>query len=411
MKVLIATTYFPQTSETFILDHATSLIKAGIEVSVLSLFASTSKVFHKDFHQYRLEDRTINERSSHISRLSSAFIQLKQATYALFRYPKCFFSLLRDKSIKKKRTYFAAFGLTKIYRDTDIIHAHFGNVGLRMTNLKKIGIISSNTPIVCSFHGSDIDDPIYRQQPNFYSQFFKEVSLIVSNSAYIKNRLLEIGCNNNKIVILKNGINLNDFFPTAATETKSKNNTITILTVARLTEFKGLQYGVKAVKLLVDDGVKSIKYIIVGDGELRNELEKLVEDLALSSFVTLVGMKSRQEIINHYSESDIFILPGIISAHGRVETQGIVLQEAQAMGLPVITTNVGGIPEGVLDKKTGFLVEQKNANQLAEKIKLLIHNPDLRLTMGKAAAKYVGKFYDQNKLQQQVIQHYKNLVA
>ncbi len=394
MKVLVVTTYFPQTSETFILDHVVGLINKKINVKVISMFEAPKQVIHQQFETYHLATLTHNERPSQISKTYSIWLQLMDAFWACFRYPRAFTKLLVMSGLKQKRTYFAAFKNVALYREADVIHAHFGHVGNRLTFLKRIGIIPRHTPIICSFHGSDIDEPYYRQRPNFYHTFFKDVNLVISNSAYLTSRLVASGCNPDKIKMVKNGVDVN-YFTVAEKKVNEQKTHFNVLTVARLTEVKGIKYGIEAVKMLVMQGINHLHYHIIGQGEQMQALKKQIADYELSKNVHLWGALDRERVKSSYANAAVFLLPGVVTTGGRVETQGVVIQEAQAMSLPVIATNVGGIPEGVIDGETGFIVPSQEATAIASKIKTLIDNENLRLTMAKAARNYAVAYADQ----------------
>ncbi len=142
-------------------------------------------------------------------------------------------------------------------------------------------------------------------------------------------------------------------------------------------------------------GINHLHYHIIGQGEQMQALKKQIADYELSKNVHLWGALDRERVKSSYANAAVFLLPGVITTGGRVETQGVVIQEAQAMSLPVIATNVGGIPEGIIDGETGFIVPSQEATAIASKIKTLIDNENLRLTMAKAARNYAVAYADQ----------------
>lgn len=410
MKVTIASESFPQVSETFVLNHVTSLIKKNIKVTVTSIYAPSSTLIkHEEYSKYRKSFNTFYEKkhkSLYISKLRYVTF-LYDALSAFFIAPKVFVKLISSSNITQKQTYLSAFRHKKHYNTSDIIHAHFGYIGKRLTELKDIGLINNNIPIVCSFHGYDIDTPTYFKNYLFYKHFFEEVNLVISNSEYLKKRLIETGCKASKIEILKVGVDTNKFTPTA---TQKKRNSFQIITVARLIEVKGIEYGIKAIKTLVNKGYTDIKYNIIGDGNLYNTLRLLISHLKLNDHVFLHGPKSQEEIYNFYNNSNLFILPSIVSSEGRAETQGLVIQEAQSMELPIIVTDVGGIPEGIIPDETGFLVPEKSPEAIAEKIEYLILKPKIANEMGKRGREFVKNKFDLQIIGSQTIQLYNQLL-
>ena len=143
----------------------------------------------------------------------------------------------------------------------------------------------------------------------------------------------------------------------------SHGETVKIITVARLVEKKGLEYSIKAVAK-VFKSYPNIEYYLVGDGELRPKLLQLIKFLGLGEKVKLLGWMDEEEVRRLYQDTHIFILSSVTASDGDMEGQGLVLQEAQAMGLPVLSTLHNGIPDGVLDGKSGFLVPEKDVDAL-----------------------------------------------
>ncbi len=140
-------------------------------------------------------------------------------------------------------------------------------------------------------------------------------------------------------------------------------------------EKKGLEYSIKAVANLVRQFPK-LEYTIVGDGYLRQDLSLLIERLNLQKNIMLVGWKTQEDVRRLLARSHIFILASVLGSDGDFEGQGMVLQEAQAMGLPVVCTNHNGFPESVLDGQSGFLVPERDADALSARLAELMGRPN-----------------------------------
>ena len=145
--------------------------------------------------------------------------------------------------------------------------------------------------------------------------------------------------------------------------------------VGRLTEQKGVTYFLQAASA-ISQKRNDCRFIIVGDGELRDELQEYAKNLNLENIV-FAGYQ--RDVPAYLAMFDIFVLPSLW------EGLPVALVEAMAAGKPVVATAVSGTPEVVTDGETGFLVEPKNADQLAERITRLIEDPSLRDRMGRAA--------------------------
>ncbi|HEX9655858.1 MAG TPA: glycosyltransferase family 4 protein, partial [Bacteroidota bacterium] len=144
--------------------------------------------------------------------------------------------------------------------------------------------------------------------------------------------------------------------------------------MGRLTEQKGLSYLLQADASLMSN--EKVVFLIVGDGELRAALEEEALKLKLTN-VIFAGFQ--RDVAGYLAMFDIFVLPSLW------EGLPVALVEAMAVGKPVVATAVSGTPEVVTDGETGFLVEPKNVDQLAERITRLIEDPSLRDRMGRAA--------------------------
>lgn len=142
-------------------------------------------------------------------------------------------------------------------------------------------------------------------------------------------------------------------------EFEADDNTKVILTVAELHERKGLEYLIKAMPAILKK-MDNLKLIIVGKGPQQQELEKLIEKENLANNIKLLG--HRKSIPKIMASANLFVLPSVKEAFG------LVILEAMAAWLPVLASNVGGIPEIIEDGVNGFLIEPKNSEKLAEKI-------------------------------------------
>ena len=177
-----------------------------------------------------------------------------------------------------------------------------------------------------------------------------------------------------------------------------------------MVEKKGLEYSIKAVARVAQK-FSNIEYNIVGDGALRVKLEKLIMELGVGNKVNLLGWKTQDELRELFKEAHIFILSSITASDGDMEGQGLVLQEAQAVGLPVLSTHHNGIPEGVLDGKSGFLVRERDVDALSERLQYLIEHSELWPEMGRCGRKFVEEKYDIEILNSKLVSIYNALLT
>jgi colanic acid/amylovoran biosynthesis glycosyltransferase len=169
-----------------------------------------------------------------------------------------------------------------------------------------------------------------------------------------------------------------------------------------LVEKKGYQFSIGAVAQLIKDGF-NIHYTIAGGGPLLNDLEKMVHDFGIENHVTFSGEVTQEDVVQLYNRSHLFVLSSVTAKSGDKEGQALVNQEAQACGLPVVSTLHNGIPDGVLDGQSGLLVPEKDVTALTEAVKKLLGSPSLWPEMGRKGRQFVENKYDTNMITSQLI--------
>jgi len=285
----------------------------------------------------------------------------------------------------------------------DIIHCHFGPNGIIGIYLKDKEI---GDRIITTFYGYDVSSFISGNGGSIYKDLFLNGSLFLPICDYFKRKLIDIGCDERKIIIHRIGV---DFKKFKFSERKIRpKEPVKILTIARLVGKKGHKYAIRAIAKIIREH-NNIQYIIAGDGPLRGELESLVSELGIKNHVKFLGVVNQDECLRLYSEVHIFLLHSVTSDDGDQEGTPVVLMEAQAVGLPAISTFHSGIPEVVIDGKSGFLVPEKDVNALVEKVEYLIEHPEVWPEMGRYGREFVEKRYDIKKLNQQLVEIYQNL--
>ncbi|AUX93998.1 glycosyltransferase [Mixta gaviniae] len=171
---------------------------------------------------------------------------------------------------------------------------------------------------------------------------------------------------------------------------------IQLLTIARLTDKKGIFTSLEACRILKERGYHFI-YNVLGNGPQRDEVEETIARYGLQQNVILHGFQSPQVINDFLQKSDIFMLPSQTAEDGDMEGVPVALMEAMARGIPVISTWHSGIPELVEDGHNGWLIKEKDAAGLADVIaKIVDEKPDLT-PMLQAARRKVEQEFDKNK--------------
>ncbi|MGB3312383.1 MAG: glycosyltransferase [Nodosilinea sp.] len=414
MKIAVVVGPFPVLSQTFILSQITGLIDRGHEVHVFASYPNDSRKVHSDVHSYNLFDKILYRpkvaKSNTI--LGRRFNRIGKGAQIIVKYG------LKNPLVILKALNFLQYGqpakslellfwaVPFISSDSyDIVHSHFGLYSLNCALLKKIKAF--NGKLVVSFHGGDVNATPKTHGKDVYKPVFEVADMFTVNSNFTAQQAIGLGCPEEKIEKLPVGLNLSRYKPSL---NKYKNgDTVKLLTVARLTEKKGIEYSIKAFSKATKN-LDNVEYTIVGEGPLEAELKNLVNCLHISNKVKFVGSKTQAEILFLYEESHIFLLSSVTAKNGDREGQGLVLQEAQAMGLPIISTFHNGIPEGILDGKSGFLVPERDVDMLAEKISVLLDNPEIWSQMGEAGRSFVRQKFDIEHLNDRLVSLYENVL-
>ena len=248
--------------------------------------------------------------------------------------------------------------------DFDLIHAHFiypsGYVGAKLKEIY-------NKPLIITGHGHDVYDMPFKNQwwKEKIINILNQANHIITVSKSNYDKLLQLGIPSTKISNIPNGYDPSLFKPISMNDSRRKlkipMDKKIILSVGNLEIVKGHEYLIKAMKKVVQEEIDSL-CLIVGSGSQRNNLETLVKELGLQDNVRLLGGKLHDEIPFWMNACDIFVLPSLN------EGNPTVMFECLGCGKPFVGTRVGGIPEVIISKKLGILVEPKNHEQLADAI-------------------------------------------
>ena len=379
MKIAYCINIFPKISESFILNEIVELLERGHDIQIFSIRKPFEKIVHEEINTYNLLTRT------HYFAISNIFKEnmIKLCVFLIKNIITDIYHMRLSKKsliLDLKLAYFATI-MSRI--DIDLIHAHFGFIGNYGLRLKQL----INKPLITSFYG--IDAAI--ADTDTYTELFSICKIITVLSNDMKNDLLNLGCPEDKIIIHHLGINLKKF--SYSERYKDSTEKIHFLSVGRFVEKKGMMYTIKAFYYLQLE-YNNIELSIIGDGEMKHEIETLINNLEIQDKVILLGSHSLGEVINEMHKSHIFILPSITAKNGDKEGTPTVLMEAQATGIPVISTYHAGIPEIVINKKTGYLVEERDSCSLYKIMKYLVDQPRLWNKLGKNGRNHVKENYN-----------------
>lgn len=235
---------------------------------------------------------------------------------------------------------------------------------------------------ILTLQSGDLDSDRKQKQVGmklFFKAIHRAPHIVTAISNFLAERAKRLGVSAEKIYVIPNGIDLSQV-PVGIEKISDR-----VVCVARLSWEKGLDYLINAWA----DVVKSFpqaRLVMVGEGQERQAIEKMIIDLGLSDSVALLGNQPHDRVLEEISKSEIFVCPSL------AEGLGIVFIEAQACGVPPIGTRVGGIPDVITDHQNGILVEAKNSADIARAIKELLGSKELLNKLSIQAREDVKRF-------------------
>lgn len=303
----------------------------------------------------------------------------------------------------------AYFDKEIIHIKPDIIHGHFiTDACVFRPVTKKI-----NIPKVCSCYGYDVS-VIPVKFKNFYKFFYKpiiaEYDLFLAMTYEMQKDLLEMGFPSEKVVVHYHGVDTQKF--NLPRTYRADNSKLNILTVASLLEVKGHETVLRALaeaKAMQADF--QFEYDVVGQGALKDSLQKLAKDLNISDFVKFHGaIRHGDKFKQLLKKADVFAHPSVTTKDNDKEGIPGAIVEAMASGLPVIGTNHGGIPFIVTNTKNGFLINERDYKEMAGIFYQLFSEPSIRKKIGLAAKEYALEHLDLNKKSKDLEKIYESLI-
>ena len=288
-----------------------------------------------------------------------------------------------------------------------LVHAHFGICGALALPLAQ----SLNLPMIVTIYGIDITmkDEYARRASLSHWMYFRrqaalkrETKLFIAISNFIQAKMLEKGFPPEKILIHPIGVDPDTFQLDPSIQREP-----VVLFVARLVEKKGCEYLIRAMNK-VQTLMPEVELIVIGDGPLRNSLE----DLAKSSLrrYRFLGVQPPEVVRQWMNRTTVFSVPSITAESGDTEGLGVVFAEAQVMGLPVVSSASGGIPDVVAHEQTGFLAAEKDWESLANYILQLLQDSVVWQRFSLDGQERVRTKFDQRKLSKGLEDIYKAIL-
>lgn len=290
-------------------------------------------------------------------------------------------------------------------RGADLMHIYFGHTGVHLLPF----IERWNKPCVVSFHGADVAEKSdIRDYAGKLRNLFESVPLVFARSQSLADRLVQLGCAPERLRISRTGLPLQEF-PFVRREAPQEGQW-RLMQACRLIPKKGVATSLCAFALFQKEFPNS-ELVIAGKGPLQAHLEELAEELGVLSKVRFPGFLSQSELRELYATSHLFLHPSETPPDQNQEGIPNSVLEAMATGLPVLATRHGGIPEAVEHGRSGFLVEERDFEALAEAMKEIVRSPNTFREMGLLGSEFVGAHFEQGAQIRNLESHYDEAIT
>lgn len=420
-RVAYVMSRFPRLTETFILYEILALERRGLDVAVYPLMRERKTRVHPDgasplakavdlmsaesgevvMHE---EARALLPRV-HYSGLMSWSIA-GAVISALVRRPAAFVATLSSIVIRNLGSLNYLLGGLAIFpkavylasemRRTGIthVHAHFANHPTTAAYvIRRLGGIEYSF----TGHGADLQVDQHMLAEKVERAAFVR-AIAEDGRAFIARHASAAAAD--KIVVVPCGVDTDAF--AGAERADPAPGPVRVLCVATMYEVKGHRFLFEAIAQLVERGVQ-VRCRLAGDGPDRAVLEAMVSRLRITEQVEFLGQRTREQVVALMHESDVLVVPSIPTSSGRREGLPVVIIEAMAAGLPVIASEISGIPEIVLDGRTGLLVPPRDPQAIAAAIERLMTDHQLRRQMTDAAGVLARERYDLDVVSERLV--------
>lgn len=383
---------FPKLSETFILNEILELERQGVNLHIFSLRNRSDLRAHPGVAQVKspvtylptvLPDFDLAAETQLVE-TQAKLLQQDPVTYM-----KALKFYLSRHEKRRLHEFLQGAYLAEQMQQLGIthLHVHFANVP---TATAEIAQIFSQVPYSITAHAKDI----YLSDATALDRRISKAEFVLTCTDFNRRYLEDLSTSRTPIHLSYHGLDLSRFQPQPkasnhkASNPKTANQIPLILSVGRFCEKKGFSYLLEALSTLKKVGVP-FRSVIVGYGELEQQIREKIVAFNLSEQVTIAGKLTQNELIDYYQQSDAFVLPCIVTNEGDRDGIPNVLLEAMAMEIAVVSTDISGISELVKTNHNGVLVPEKDVLALAQALESLLRQPELRQQFGKAGRESV----------------------
>lgn len=261
----------------------------------------------------------------------------------------------------------------------DLLHTHYAS------GYGTLARLVGYKPLLLSVWGSDVFD---FPEKSCINEYILRKNLTSADRIYSTSHCMKIQTERYiktqyPITVLPFGVDMREFYLKPNRDPRY----VTIGMVKRMAPIYGPEFLLQAFAL-TSKKYSNLRLFLIGGGPQEDELKKLAESLDVTKNCHFIGHVPHKDVPKWLNKFDIYCAPSIS------ESFGVAVIEASACGLPVVVSRVGGLPEVVQDGRTGIIVPPKDVNALAQALKMLIEDKELRLNMGEYGIKYVQQFYN-----------------
>lgn len=387
---------YPRISETFISNEILLLEQLGFKIVLFPMRHPREDFCHDSVKQIQAEIHYLP------TEMLRNFLQLIVPNFLLaIRQPRRFFNafaiaLKRFSRTRKTATFKHLFQAgfmvnNHLLKATEITHLH-GHFAHSPTSVTMFASLLSGIPFSFTAHAKDI----YTSNQKQLREKIAKAQFVVTCTRYNANYLKEIaGPLATPIHCIYHGIDTTLFQSQGARPNCTPP--YNLLTIARITEKKGLPTIYRALAKLQGDGV-NFSHVLIGDGDDRETILSLIKELGLEGKCIWLGTKTHKEVLHQFRKSDLFLLGCKIAKNGDRDGIPNVLVESLAMGVPALATNVSAIPELIHNKTTGLIVPPGDSTAMAEGIMQLLTDSSLRQEVIDKGQSYVKEQFDNKEL-------------
>ncbi|MBD3249272.1 glycosyltransferase [Candidatus Woesearchaeota archaeon] len=312
----------------------------------------------------------------------------KKQKFKIYRTKKLVFDESKNSLIDDLKTYYRSYKKIK-----EIIKKEEIDVVVFEQFLNAFPLSFSSFPYYVYCHGEEMGSDLGKAVKIMKQITLRRAKGLIAVSDYTK-KIIEKYNKNTKTIY--NAVDIKTFYPKEKNKDMVKKYELedkkVLMTISRLEKRKNHESVIRLMPKLLKK--YDVKYLILGEGDEKENLKDIVSELKLENHVEFLGKVSQDELNDYYNLCDIFVMPNI-DINGDTEGFGIVFLEANACGKPVIGGDKGGVTSAIKNGYNGFLVDGRDEEEIYNKISLLLEDDDLRKNMGKDALDWAKRFsYD-----------------